>query len=387
MTWGFELSFLMFLALVFASQAVATATKHYLPMPMMLGLMAVVGFIAGYLPRDFITTSNMIAVGTIAFNVLVVHSGTMINPFMLLKLKKEAIVCCASVLVYVLATIFVITPIFGREIALLAPGSVIGGGAACAIASRWVLDKAPAISVLPWMVFMFQGVFAVPVLRWAIKKEAAVIITGSNSLPTEGNRSAEPKGLCYKIPNDYKTTAYYLGVIMLVTVFNRFLHSTVLAPFGVNINVTALLLGFILGQFGLIDKAPLDKSNSYGLLLLGLMGLMVNTLSKNPLAKLLRLLLPILLSFVIGLLVLVAGALIGEKLTGKSKYRLIAMNVNCMMGFPINGLLIEDAMKLTENRVEQESIRSQLAPTLAIGTMLISNGIAIFIVSILVAMV
>lgn len=313
----------------------------------------------------------------------------MVNPFLLLRFRKEAIVCGGSALALVLTGILLLQPLFGREIALLAPGSVIGGGAACAIASRWVLEKAPVVSVLPWMIFMFQGLFAVPVLSWSVKKEAALILSGCDTLPSIGiaHRPAPPKGLCGQIPPAYKTTAYYLGIIMLVTVFNRFLHSTVLAGFNININVIALLLGFLLGQLGLIDKAPLDKSNSYGLLLLGLMGLMVQTLSKNPLGNLLRLLLPILISFLIGLAVLIGCALLGATWTGKSKYRLIAMNVNCMMGFPINGFLLENAARITEDQAKQDYIRSQLAPALGIGTMLISNGIAIFIVSVLAAMV
>ena len=60
----------------------------------------------------------MIAVGTIAYNVLVVHSGTMVDLKMLAARKKETAVCVTSALVMVLVSGVVLMPVLGKEFAL-----------------------------------------------------------------------------------------------------------------------------------------------------------------------------------------------------------------------------------------------------------------------------
>lgn len=63
------------------------------------------------------------------------------------------------------------------------------------------------------------------------------------------------------------------------------------------------------------------------------------------------------------------------------------MCVNCITGFPVNGVLVERYSAMGGNPMEQAVLKSQLGPVLGIGTMLISNGISIFIVSILVSFI
>lgn len=165
-TWTFEQSFLIFALIIFATQALSTFLKSYVPMPLLMGSVFVLCFGMNWFPSDMILSSNMIAVGTIAFNVLVIHSGTMISTQLLRTQKKGVAVCILSTLAMFLVVCFGLRPIIGRELSLLAPGSIVGGGASCAIASRWVTESAPKVAVFPWMVFMFQGLFSVPLTCW-----------------------------------------------------------------------------------------------------------------------------------------------------------------------------------------------------------------------------
>ena len=130
---------------------------------------------------------------------------------------------------------------------------------------------------------------------------------------------------------------------MAVTVVNNLLHQTVLSGLHLNPNVTALLLGLLLGSLGIIDKAPLFKSDSYGLLLLGLMGLMANTLAGYSLSELLAFLPPLLLVFFISSLMLLLCGLLGARVFHFRPEQGILLTMNCMMGFPVNALLTEQA--------------------------------------------
>lgn len=415
-TWAFDRSFLVFLVIVFISLTLAAKLKSMIPMPLIYGILFAVGFGTGALPTDMLLSANMIAVGTIAFNVLVIHSGTMINLGLLKQKKQETILCVLAAVFLVLIVGFGLTPILGKGLAFLAPGSVIGGGASCAIASRWVLDKNPGISVFPWLIFMFQGLFSVPVVTWALKRESkallqefrekmqmqsAVAVDSGNVDATTGNGTdgksrpgiVQPQSigvktaLCDRIPAKYKNTAYYLGIIMVVTVINNLMHGTILSGLHMNPNLTALLLGFILGGLGFMDKAPLFKADSYGLLLMGLMGLMANTIAKYPWQALLGFLPVLILVFVVSTVVLVLCGIIGAKICGFRAERGVALTMNCMMGFPVNDMLTTNAASIGVTEAERGYIKSQTGPLLGIGTMLISNAVSVVFVSIMVIFV
>ena len=405
-TWAFDRSFLVFLVIAFVSLTIAAKLRSMIPMPLIYGVLFAIGFGTGILPTDMLLSANMIAVGTIAFNVLVIHSGTMINFKMLKDKKNEAFICIAASLILVVIVGFGLTPILGKGLAFLSPGSVIGGGASCAIASRWVLDKNPAISVFPWLVFMFQGLFSVPVVTWALKRESRALSKEFRARDA-GNGQEKPAGMpkpgamggnpnvqqsgkvpfCERIPAKYKNTAYYLGIIMIVTVINNLLQGTVLAGMNINPNITALLFGCILGSLGLMDKAPLFKADSYGLLLLGLMGLMANTIAKCPWQGLVAFIPPLLLVFVVSTIVLVLCGVVGAKICGFRPERGIALTMNCMMGFPVNDMLTNQAAAIGESEAEKGYIKSQIGPVLGIGTMLISNAVSVLIVSLMVIFV
>ena len=322
----------------------------------------------------------MVAVGTIAFNVLVIHSGTMVDLPMLRAKWRQALLAAGSALVMTAVLLLVLPPLIGRDLALLAPGAVVGSG---------------EISFYPWMIFMFQGLFSVPVVTWALNKETARL---AGELPAQppappaaggrpaGGPMAPAFGPVAKIPQAYKTPAYYLGLIMAVAVINYTLQGTVLAGLNINLNITALLLGVLAGSLGLVDRAPLFKCDSYGLLILSLMGLMANNLANTPLDTLLSLAPPVLIALALGSAVLIGCGAGFARLFGMSPYQGIILTMNCVMGFPVNQMLVSQAVSRAPEQL-RGALTGRLTPLLSLGTMLVSNGVSIFIISILVSFV
>lgn len=384
-TWTFAQSFLVFLLIVFVSQSVATGLRSRLPMPLLFGVLFAAGFAFGWLPEDLLLAANMVAVGTIAFNVLVIHSGTMIDLRLLRAQKKEALLCAGAALGMSGVCLLVLPPLIGRNLALLAPGAVVGGGATCAIGSRWVSSVRPELSFFPWMIFMFQGVFSVPVVAWALQKETARLLMEPGKAPAPATRACA-RGLCGKIPCAYKTPAYYLGLLMTVAVFNYLIQGTVLKDCNINLNITALLLGILFGNLGLVDRAPLFRCDSYGLLILSLMGLMANNLAHTPLNGLLSLIGPVLISLLVGTAVLtVCGVCLGKALH-MSPYAGVVLAMNSVMGFPVNRMLAVRAASAAPAE-RREELEGRLLSTLNLSTTLVSNGLSVFIISILVIFV
>lgn len=390
-TWSFAQSFLIFLMIVFASQSLAAWLRSLVPMPLFFGVFFAGGFALGWLPRDLLLASNMVAVGTIAFNVLVIHSGTMVDLALVRVKRKEALTAVGSALVMTAVLLLVLPPLIGGDLALLAPGAVVGGGASCAIGSRWVSGIRPDISFFPWMIFMFQGLFSVPVVTWALKKESARLVDELSAQPAAppGGRPgpvAPAFGPVARIPQVYKTPAYYLGLIMAAAVLNYALQGTVLAGMNINLNITALLLGILAGNLGLIDRAPLFKCDSYGLLILSLMGLMANNLANTPLDTLLSLTAPVLIALAAGTAVLTACGAGFARLLGMSPYEGIILAMNSVMGFPVNQMLVSQAAASAPEHL-RGALTGRLTPLLGLGTMLVSNGVSIFTISILVSFV
>ena len=391
-TWSFAQSFLIFLMIVFASQSLAAWLRSLVPMPLFFGVFFAGGFALGWLPRDLLLASNMVAVGTIAFNVLVIHSGTMVDLALVRVKRKEALTAVGSALVMTAVLLLVLPPLIGGDLALLAPGAVVGGGASCAIGSRWVSGIRPDISFFPWMIFMFQGLFSVPVVTWALKKESARLVDELSAQPAAALPEGRPGpvapafGPVARIPQVYKTPAYYLGLIMAAAVLNYALQGTVLAGMNINLNITALLLGILAGNLGLIDRAPLFKCDSYGLLILSLMGLMANNLANTPLDTLLSLTAPVLIALAAGTAVLTACGVGFARLLGMSPYEGIILAMNSVMGFPVNQMLVSQAAASAPEHLRGALI-GRLTPLLGLGTMLVSNGVSIFTISILVSFV
>ena len=113
------------------------------------------------------------------------------------------------------------------------------------------------------------------------------------------------------------------------------------------------------------------------------MGLMANTLANTPWFAIVAYIPALLISFVVGSMLLLLCAFIGSKVLGISRYRAIALLMNSIMGYPVNGMLIEQAAAIGETEAEKGYLKSEVGPLLGIGTSLISNGLSVLMVGIL----
>ncbi|MBU0927881.1 MAG: hypothetical protein KKA67_09035 [Spirochaetes bacterium] len=402
MPWSFELSLLAFLLIVFASQSLAIATKSRISLPLALGALCVAGFALGVLPKDFVSASRMRDVGFIAFNVLIVHSGTLLD-FKSLRARRGAVaigLACAAALAVVLG--LGMSPVVGREAALLSIGPVVGGGAACAIASNSAIRKLPGLAALPWMIFMAQGFFGLPLFAFATRKEAGRLAALRASGTTAGSgAAAQPRAgarvsadsasvaaglapsrapLCERIPGRYRTISYYLAALMLVAVFNRWLYGAVFMRLGVHPALTGLVLGALLARLGILERDPLVKSGAMGFLMLGLMALMADSLAATPPGVVLALAGPTLAVLAVGASVVgLVGAALGKRFAG-SAYRGLAIASACMISMPPPMVVARGVIgSVSADDGTRAAIEAELAPDVEAASALVTNFAAIAI--------
>jgi|LGOV01.1.fsa_nt_gb hypothetical protein len=381
--WTFEFSLMMFLIIIFISNAISVISKGKISIQFALGIISIMGFYFGWLQQDFIELSKMKDVGFIAFNVLIIHSGTMID---LKRLKKNPNVIKISLFGLAVVTLVVglgLSPIVGKNLAFSIPGPMMGGGATAAITSVMLLDIDTRISVFPWLIFMVQSFVSVPLVAWALKKEVSHrVILPEPRIRVEERTSGRK---LYDVwPRGFKNPAYYIGILMIAAVFNKWLNISVLANINLHMSVTGIVIGFLLGHFGIVERGPLNKSDSMGLLMLGLMSLLVLTISKTPTVGIVYLIMPLILAVILSSVCLIIVSLIASKYYKMSIYKTIATTFSCMIGFPMNIVVVKGIASSITNLDEAKYFEIEWINNLSITAVLITNGLSIIVSSLMV---
>lgn len=390
MSWSFEASLLCFLLIAFASQAIAVATKGLFSLPFALGIISALGFAFGIIPTDIARVSRLRDVGFIAFNVLVVHSGTLINLKAIRAKRAASLIGLVSIVMLMLVFALVLTPVFGSAIALYSVGPVVGGGAANAIASNALFRKAPELAIFPWLIFMFQAFFGLPIFALSLKKEAQSLVKGKGQAffpeaaaiaeqAASGSGTKIKEALWHRVPVPYRGAAYYLASLMALAFLNNFIYGAFLARFGMHPAMSALVLGIIFGQLGILEPDPLSKADSMGLLMLGLMALMVDAMAQTPALALLKLAPIAIISMTLGTLVLLAVGLLSSRILGLSKSKALMLVSACMVSLPPAAIVARTMLKVfVRDAGNRKLAETELVPDIEVISNIVTSVAAIF---------
>lgn len=386
MLWSFEFNLMLFCVIVFLAEVISKKTSARIPSVFLVGITFMVLFIGKIIPGDFIDVSCMEIVGNITLTMLIINMGTTFDLAQIKQEWKTVLICLAVSLGLILIVGFALRPVIGRELAIMSPGPVAGGGAAAAMVAAAIGPVNPQLASYPWLIFMLQGLIGFPLCSWAMRKELQkkliCVKNGEYTVQkTEAKVVREKKRLCEKIPEAYKSTAYYWASLLIFAVLNIALNKLVLAKLNINTNVTAIIFGIVLSQLGILERDPLNKSNSMGMLFLGLIASMANSFSMVGASELFAMILPLVIVFAVSTAIMFIVGLIGAKILKISAYRGIAISLNCYIGFPYNYMLCKEAVTaLSDDEGERKLLEADLMPT-----MIVASLISVTLVSVLVA--
>lgn len=386
MTWSLEVNLMIVCVIVLIAQIVSKLTGARIPAVFLTGLTFMFLFIGKVIPKDFIEVSGMQLVGNMCISMLIINMGTTFDLDQIKREWKTVVICLITCLLLVVIVGFGLRPVVGKEIALISPGPIAGGGAAAAVVSREIVRIKPQLAAYPWLIFMMQGLIGFPLCSWAMrkamKKNLAMLREGTFKIPGQQVLATNKKlKLCDRIPKDYKTTAYYWSYLLVLSVFNLWLQHAFLGRLRINTNITAVIIGILVGSLGLVDRGGLAKSDSMGMLFLGLYGLMASSFAGISWKQLLSMVTPLLIVFAISTVIMIVTGILGAKLFKMSRYRGIAISINCYVGFPYNFLLCKEAIAaLTDDPKERQILEDDMMPT-----MVTASLISVTLVSVLVA--
>jgi len=354
---------MVFLIIVFVSNALSVISRGRLSLQLILGVICILGFGLNILDHSFAANSKLVEVGFIAFNVLIIHSGTMVD-FKMLGRESKVVLVAVITMFGMSVFMVVLSKLMSAPFGLLSAGPLLGGGATAAITSVITLDINPRLAMFPWLIFMTQSLLSVPIVKWAARRS-------SFNKNEDLHVKEEKKGV-----NPFKIPAYYLGVLMVGAVLNQYLHSIIDIP--LHTSVTALILGIILGHVGLIERAPLRKSDSFGLLMLGLMSLLVHTLSKTPIEGLIRMLGPLVIILITSTVFLVLMGVLISKFLKIDIYRCLIIIFSSMIGYP----MWIGIVKSLDPKLEGELMR-----IMSITSIVLVNGLSIIVTSLMMLII
>jgi hypothetical protein len=143
----------------------------------------------------------------------------------------------------------------------------------------------------------------------------------------------------------------------------------------INKYVMALIFGIIFAEIGFLDRKVLDKGGATGLALFVLLIPVFHSLPKATPSMVVSLILPIVLSFLIASVAIVAVTFVLARLFKYSWALSMAIGFSCMFGFPGTFIISEEVANAQSNSDdEREYLRAPLKDSMLVQDALKGSG-------------
>lgn len=318
--------------------------------------------------EDLLPSSSLLALGTTIVGFIIVHLGTMISLDELKSQSKTFAVGVAAVL-GITAALFLIGPFFkGMNYVVAGIGALTGGTVSIIIVQEAALKYGLlSVAALPVLIAAFQGLVGFPLTSIILKKEAKNLQVKyrNGELKTKQVDEVETKKRFNNLPfmNTTSGSLFWIGVVVLVSQF----LSTNLTGGNLHPFVIALIFGVVLRELGLFKPNVLTGIDAFGLMMLGILIIVFGPLASISVQDLIDLIVPILVTFVVGLAGNVVFSIIVGKLVGYSIPMSVAIGLTSLYGFPGTMILSQEAAKsVGESEEEVAAIEGEILPKMVI---------------------
>lgn len=374
------LAFFVLMAFLALGEFIATKTKAIVPSILTFLILLLAAVWGGFLPTDVIDlagfSENLVDVIIV---IIVVNMGSSLS---LSELKKEwkTVVVAVGAIAGIAAVVLPIgSMIYDWETAVVAAPPIAGGFVAAFEMSKAAIAKGmPHLSTIALLLLALQEFPVYFILPSLLKGEATDRLTAFRkgevkyvNLEEDVNR----KRMIPPIPEKYMDTSTYLFLLGLVGALaiganklSIWLFTSIGVPFSISPTIFALFFGVIAGEIGLLERKSLQKSNSFGFFvvasLVGVMGGLVN----STVQEILALIVPMLVLIGLGIIGMgIGGVIVGKVL--KINWRMsFAIALNCLIGFPVNFLLTNEAISaVAETEEEKDYLTNTMVPTMLVG--------------------
>lgn len=337
-------SFMIVLIVFALGDIVGKITKGKLSGMMVVMLLFLVGFLTKLFPADIIDQGGLTALSKLAIAMVLFNMGTTLNVKQLIEEWRTVLMAALCMLASCLVMLLV-SPIIGFDTMLVGMPVINGAAMATSLMASAAAEKGLATAAaLCAVIYSVQKFVGAPIASAMGIRYGKKLLKAYRENPAQFKKQETGNGASAKVSFADKHKEWYSANVMMALVAAGSWVAHILGDLTpINYSIWALLLGVACAASGLVPTKPLQKSNSYGLMMVAVFGSIIPSLAKVSLSD--------LGTMAFQTIVLFAAALIGVALVGwvlptwklvGDKDLAVGIGVEQFLGFPSNVVICRE---------------------------------------------
>lgn len=337
-------SFMIVLIVFALGDIVGKITKGKLSGMMVVMLLFLVGFLTKLIPADIIDQGGLTALSKLAIAMVLFNMGTTLNVKQLIEEWRIVLMAALCMLASCLVMLLV-SPIIGFDTVLVGMPVINGAAMATSLMASAAAEKGLATAAaLCAVIYSVQKFVGAPIASAMGIRYGKKLLKAYRENPAQFKKQETGNGTSAKVSFADKHKEWYSANVMMALVAAGSWVAHILGDLTpINYSIWALLLGVVCAASGLVPTKPLQKSNSYGLMMVAVFGSIIPSLAKVSLSD--------LGTMAFQTIVLFAAALIGVALVGwvlptwklvGDKDLAVGIGVEQFLGFPSNVVICRE---------------------------------------------
>lgn len=350
-------SFMIVLIVFALGDIVGKITKGKLSGMMVVMLLFLVGFLTKLIPADIIDQGGLTALSKLAIAMVLFNMGTTLNVKQLIEEWRTVLMAALCMLASCLVMLLV-SPIIGFDTMLVGMPVINGAAMATSLmasaAAEKGLETAAALCAVIYSVQKFVGA---PIASAMGIRYGKKLLKAYRENPAQFKKQETGNGASAKVSFADKHKEWYSANVMMALVAAGSWVAHILGDLTpINYSIWALLLGVVCAASGLVPTKPLQKSNSYGLMMVAVFGSIIPSLAKVSLSDLGTMAFQTIVLFIAALIgvALVGWVLPTWKLVG-DKDLAVGIGVEQFLGFPSNVVICREVGDAVGETLEEKA--------------------------------
>lgn len=337
-------SFMIVLIVFALGDIVGKITKGKLSGMMVIMLLFLVGFLTKLIPADIIDQGGLTALSKLAIAMVLFNMGTTLNVKQLIEEWRTVLMAALCMLASCLVMLLV-SPIIGFDTVLVGMPVINGAAMATSLMASAAAEKGLATAAaLCAVIYSVQKFVGAPIASAMGIRYGKKLLKAYRENPAQFKKQETGNGASAKISFADKHKEWYSANVMMALVAAGSWVAHILGDLTpINYSIWALLLGVVCAASGLVPTKPLQKSNSYGLMMVAVFGSIIPSLAKVSLSDLGTMAFQTIVLFIAALIgvALVGWVLPTWKLVG-DKDLAVGIGVEQFLGFPSNVVICRE---------------------------------------------
>ena len=337
-------SFMIVLIVFALGDIVGKITKGKLSGMMVVMLLFLVGFLTKLFPADIIDQGVLTALSKLAIAMLLFNMGTTLNVKQLIE-EWRTVLMAALCMLASCVVMLLVSPIIGFDTVLVGMPVINGAAMATSLMASAAAEKGLATAAaLCAVIYSVQKFVGAPIASAMGIRYGKKLLKAYRENPAQFKKQETGNGASAKVSFADKHKEWYSANVMMALVAAGSWVAHILGDLTpINYSIWALLLGVACAASGLVPTKPLQKSNSYGLMMVAVFGSIIPSLAKVSLSDLGTMAFQTIVLFVAALIgvALVGWVLPTWKLVG-DKDLAVGIGVEQFLGFPSNVVICRE---------------------------------------------